>query len=279
MTQLNSKISLLRTNIAIPQDHGSWVFILSPLLIGLFAGETFSFASIALVIAAMSGFLIRQPVTAAVKSISGRRPRNDIVTAGFWIFIYGLILIASVVWMFFLNQARVIYLALPALPIFAWHLFLVSRREERKQAGVEIIATGVLALSAPAAFWIGNNNFSSSGWIIWVLTWFQSAASIVYAYQRLKQKEWKTIPDIQTRITAGHRALAYTLFNLALALFLSIKDIIPHLVWLAYLVQVIETIWGTIHPAVGAKPVKIGVRQLFISIIYTVLFILFWRYG
>jgi hypothetical protein len=25
-------------HIALPQDHGSWVFLLSPLLIGLFAG-------------------------------------------------------------------------------------------------------------------------------------------------------------------------------------------------------------------------------------------------
>lgn len=37
--------SLFIRQIALPQDHGSWVFLLSPLLIGLFAGGKFSLAA------------------------------------------------------------------------------------------------------------------------------------------------------------------------------------------------------------------------------------------
>ena len=58
--------SYLRKQIFIPQDHGSWVFIFSPLLIGLFAGGRFTIESVYLVIAAVCAFLIRQPVTMAV---------------------------------------------------------------------------------------------------------------------------------------------------------------------------------------------------------------------
>ncbi len=45
---------LFRKQIFLPQDHGSWVFILSPLLIGLFAGKHFTYASFNLVVAALA---------------------------------------------------------------------------------------------------------------------------------------------------------------------------------------------------------------------------------
>src|SRR5512134_2222532 len=76
--------NLLKKHIAIPQDHGSWVFLFSPLLIGLFAGGQWSFASLVLLLGALAAFLLRQPVTIAVKIFSGRRPRRELQAAIFW---------------------------------------------------------------------------------------------------------------------------------------------------------------------------------------------------
>jgi hypothetical protein len=267
---------LLQKHIAIPQDHGSWVFLLSPLLIGLFAGKTFSIASLALIIAAMAAFLIRQPLTVAVKVYSGRRPKSDLPAARFWLTIYGIIGLISAGALLWLGHAMLAWLAVPAVPIFAWHLWLVSKREERRQAGVEIMATGVLALSAPAAYWIAQNAYDPLGWILWILTWFQSAASIVYAYLRLEQREWRSTPKPAHRFRAGWRALAYTGFNLGLATVLGFLDLIPGLVWLAFLLQFAETLFGTVRPAIRAKPVQIGVRQLIVSSLFTLLFIVTW---
>ena len=89
------KPSYFRKQIFLPQDHGSWVFIFSPLLIGLFLGETFTLASLSLVIAALAAFLLRQPITMAVKAYAGRRPKTDLPAAAFWTVVYGgIILIA-----------------------------------------------------------------------------------------------------------------------------------------------------------------------------------------
>lgn len=274
MTKSNS---ILRTIIALPQDHGSWVFILTPLTIGLFAGESFTVASIALIIAAMAAFLIRQPVSMAVKAFSGRRSRADLPAAGFWIIVYGVILSASIALLVYSGHTVLLYLGLPAAPVFAWHLWLVSRREERRQAGIEILATGVLALAAPAAFWVGTGGYHPTGWLLWILTWFQSAASIVYAYLRLEQRQWKSFPPLSTRFRKASRALAYTIFNLVLAIGLGSSGIIPPLVWLPFLVQAGESFWGTLKPAIGVKPVAVGIRQLIVTIIFTILFILAWR--
>lgn len=268
---------LFQKHIAIPQDHGSWVFLFSPLLIGLFSGKAFNAASLALITATLAAFLLRQPLTVVVKVYSGRRPQSDLPAARFWLITYAIMGLASATGLAFLGYTMLAWLVLPAAPVFAWHLWLVSKREERRQAGIEILATGVLALSAPAAYWIGQDGYDPLGWILWILTWFQSAASIVYAYLRLEQREWRSKPELADRFRAGWRALAYTGLNLGLAATLSIAGIIPGLVWTAYLLQFAETLVGTVNPAMGAKPVQIGVRQLIISSLVTLLFILAWQ--
>ena len=267
----------LRKQIFLPQDHGSWVFILSPLLVGLFAGGRFTLASLSLVLAATAAFLIRQPITIAVKAYSGRRAKSDLPAARFWIALYGLIVMVALTGLIRAGLAYLLLLAVPGAPVFAWHLWLVSRREERRQVNVEIIATGVLSLAAPAAYWVGLGRFDSAGWWLWILVWFQTAASIVYAYLRLEQRALAEGLGGNELWTLGVGAFAYTTFNLVVVFMLSLLSILPRFLFLPYLVQWLETLWGIFHPAIKWKPTRIGIRQLVISSLWTILFILTWR--
>ena len=268
---------LLNRQIALPQDHGSWVFILSPLLIGLFAGGTFNYASLALTAAAMAAFLIRQPTAMMTKAYAGRRPRSDLPVERFWFIVYGVISLLALAELFCLKQGYIALLAVPGIPVFAWHLWLVSRRAERRQAGIEVIATGVLSLVAPAAFWVGLGQYDSSGWWLWALTWLQSAASIVYAYARLEQREQPQSPARSEKWKLGRRAFLYTSFNLAAALVLGWSQILPQWIFVPFLLQWLETVWGIENPATGWKPTRIGIRQLIVSTLWTILFIIAWR--
>lgn len=270
-----------KRQIALPQDHGSWVFILSPLLVGIFAGGAFTYATFNLFVAAMSAFLMRQPLTIMVKALSGRRPAADLPAARFWVFVYGSIAALALLGLVLEGFGYILILAVPGVPVFAWHLWLVSKRAERRQAGIEVIATGVLALTAPAAFWVGVRDYNPSGWWLWLFCWLQSAASIVYAYLRLSQRE---IPADQARakqgsewLRLGSRALIYTSFNLILSAALGIAGFIPAFTAVPFLLQWLETVWGVGRPAVGWKPTRIGVRQLIVSTLWTVLFIIVWR--
>ena len=83
-------------HIAIPSEHGAWIFLFSPLLIGLAIGGL-SKGSFPLMLAMLSAFLIRQPVTMFVKIISGRRPKNDLYASLIWFLIYGVVLLISLV--------------------------------------------------------------------------------------------------------------------------------------------------------------------------------------
>jgi hypothetical protein len=274
------KRNTFNRQIALPQDHGSWVFILSPLLVGLFAGGNFNYASFSLVIAAMAAFLLRQPMAVIVKAYSGRRPRTDLPAARFWVVVYGVTALLALAELFYLGNGYIAYLAAPGIPVFAWHLWLVSKRAERRQAGVEVIATGVLALAAPAAFWVGRGGYDRMGWWLWALTWAQTAASIVYAYVRLEQRESAAPAPGHARSEKwrmGKRAFLYTSFNLAATLLLGWTGVLPQWIFAPFLLQWAESVWGIEHPAAGWKPTRIGVRQLIVSTLWTILFIAAWR--
>jgi YwiC-like protein len=266
-----------RRHIALPQDHGSWVFLLSPLLIGLFAGSSFTIASVYLIVAAFSAFLIRQPTTIVIKVYSGRRPKRELQPALFWMALYGLVGGLTVTGLVLLGYPYLLYLAVPGLPVFAWHLYLVSKRAERRQIGVELVGSGVLALAAPAALWVSAGEPLTAGWLLWALAWFQSAASIVYAYLRLEQRSLEGLPVRAERIKMAGRALAYSGFNLAAVTIMAVASLVPALLPLPYALQFLETVRGSLNPAIGVKPTSIGIRQLIVSSLFTVLFIVTWN--
>ena len=277
MTTETKLKGLFIRHIALPQDHGSWIFLISPLLIGFFAGKNWSLASGLLTLVAFSIFLIRQPVSIAVKVYSRRRSKRDLPAAFFWINVYGLIALLGLVGLILQGFGYLLILAIPGIPVFIWHLILISRRAERRQIGIEIVGSGVLALSATAAYWVSLGIPEPLGWWLFVLTWFQSAASIVYAYLRLEQRQLSAPPDSKQSLLMGRRAILYTTFNLVAVSAFSIANILPTLLPIPYALQWGETIWGMFNPAIGAKPTAIGIRQLMISILFTILFIITWN--
>lgn len=260
----------------LPAEHGAWVFLLSPLAIGLALGGRLTSGSLSLVIAALAAFLVRQPVTIIVKALSGRRPRSELGPAGFWLAVYGLIGALAVAGMLLLGDAYILLLAIPAIPVFGWHLWLVSRRDERQQMLVEMAGGAILALAAPAAYWVGKNHYDPLGWLLWVLAWLQTAGSIIFIYLRLKQRRLVDKPGMKERFSMGIPALAFNTAVLAAVVGVSAGSLTPPLLPLAYSVQWLEVLWGVAYPAVGMKPTIIGIRQLLVSILFTIVFILSW---
>lgn len=264
-------------HIALPQDHGSWVFRSSPLLIGLFAANQWSFASLMLIISALAAFLVRQPVTILVKAYSGRRSKRELGPAWFWVGIYSVVGLLALGGLILMEFGYLLYLAIPGVPVFIWHLVLVTRRAERKQMGIELVGSGVLALSAPAAYWVGVSKPDPTGWLLFILVWLQSAASIVYAYLRLDQRSLEKILPKRELIRMGRRAILYTSFNLGLVILLSTAQFVSAWLFLPYLLQWLETMFGTFKPAIHWKPTAIGICQLIISSLFTLLFIITWH--
>jgi hypothetical protein len=263
--------SLFQKRYALPSEHGSWIWWIGPLLTGAAAAGSFSLDLIWLVFAMLAAFLFRQPAAMLVKTFSGRRPESDRAPAILWGVVYASIALTGLIVLLIHGHEILLYLAIPGIPVFAWHLWLVTRRAERGQRGVEIVGAGVLALAAPAAYWVAGGTGNQLAWILWTLTWLQSAASIVFIYLRLAQRKQTSATDVKARITAGSRTFAYHIFNLALAVFFYALDQIPALLVVAFGLMLLDAVEGILRPAAGVKPTRIGIRQLIMSSLFVVL--------
>lgn len=273
----NQPLKIFNKQIAFPSDHGSWVFLISPLLIGFFAAPRWPSEGIYLILSALSAFMIRQPILMMVKSYAGRRTRKDLPVARFWFLFYGMFGLTGLFQLSKIGHGYLLWLALPGILVFGWHLYLVRKREERHRIGVDILASGALSLAAPAAYWISVGTPDAVGWWLWGLTWFQTAASIVYAFLRLEQRALVANPSKSEKWKIGSRALIYSGFNFIAVILAGLIGWLPSWLWAAFSIQFAESIFGTLSPAIGVKPTRIGIRQLIISSIFTIVFIVVWR--
>jgi len=254
-----------RKHFALPAEHGAWIWWIGPLLIGAAAGGELSPLFVLLGLTAFFAFLLRQPATIVVKALSGRRSRDELRPALIWTAIYSVITGVGVALLVTAGQSRLLLLAIPGLLIFSWHLWLVSRRQERQRPGVEILGAGALALTAPAAYWVSGGGSDREAWLLWGLTWLQSAASIVHVHLRLEQRHLEHMPEIVSRLRMGRRSLIYNGFNQLASLALALAVWVPTLVPVAFGITFLDALEGILRPAVGARPRRIGVRQLVIS--------------
>ena len=262
-----------RKHYALPAEHGAWIWWIGPLLIGAAAGGDPNPLLLLLALTALAAFLLRQPTTIAVKALSGRRTRDELRPALIWSAIYLAFASVGILLLVMAGQARLLLLALPGVLIFSWHLWLVSRRQERQQPGVEIIAAGALALTAPAAYWISGGASDLEAWLLWGLTWLQSAASIVHVYIRLKQRHLTLVPEMDERIRMGRRSLLYNGFNQLVSIGLAGAGWVPAMVPLAFGVSSVDAVEGVLRPAVGVAPRRIGLRQLLVSSAFVLLMV------
>ena len=256
---------LWRKQLAVPAEHGSWVWLLGPLIIGLAAGGQPGFPSLVLVVAGLTAFMLRQPLTMVVKALSGRRPRHELAPALVWVGFYALVLLAALSGLVLLGFPELLFLAIPGIPVFIWHLVLIARRDERGQMGVDLVGSGVLALAAPAAFWVSGGGELQTALILWVVTWLQAAGSIVHVFLSLRWRKREQTPGRFDRWREGGRSLLYNSFNLIVVIILAAAGLAPGLLTAAFLLMLADNLITIRYPPLGVNPVRIGLRQLAVS--------------
>ena len=115
-------------------------------------------------------------MTVFAKTFSNRRAKEDRLPALFWVSVYALLALVAFVILLLADFGQLTWLLLPGSSVFIWHLYLVSRRAERGQRGIEIVGAGVLALAAPASYWVAEGTSVALAWALWGISWLQSAA-------------------------------------------------------------------------------------------------------
>lgn len=274
---MNERVLLWNKVIALPQDHGSWVFLFGPMIFGLLFIEKFTIAIFSFCAASTMFFLMRQPLSMLVKVIAGRRADKDQEIAIFWTLLYGVLGTLGFGYLVFMGQLFVVLLMLvPGVILLGYHLLQIANHNERKQKTFEMISTGMLSAIAPLVLYLDRGHFMVTDLFMWLLLWFQSAASIEYAFSALRQRAWKEVPESKVRIQNGMDALIKTGLNLIFVYLLCDKALIGKYAWIAFLPQFLEVIYSMIKPAVNAKPVAIGFRQLVVTFSFFLLLAFLW---
>jgi hypothetical protein len=277
-THPSASSRLFRKHIALPQQHGSWALWLGPLAVGAGVAGRASSALPWLILAAFGGFLLLQPLTILIKALAGRRAREDLAPALVWSAFYGAMAALGALGLAIAGHGRVVLLALAAVPVLAWQMWLVARRSERGRVGVELVGAGALALVAPAAFWVNAGGTGATGWWLWLLCWLQSAGAIVYIYLRLAHRKLAAVPAWHERLRLARRSTLYNAGNLVIVAALAAWGAVPWLAVFPFAAMLAEAVYGgLVRPAVGARPVTLGVRQMAITLVNSVLLVAAYR--
>jgi len=134
----------------------------------------------------------------------------------------------------------------------------------------------VLALSAPAAYWIGLDWMEPRGWMLWILCWILSAMSIIHVHGRLDQHRMGDA-DRGFLQRPGRRAWATNTVLMVLVVTLSAYPAAPAFLPVPFLLQWAETARAAFSVTPAPRAATIGLRQLVVSSLFTALFIIIWR--
>ena len=262
--------SPFRKHIALPQQHGSWVLWLVPLVAGIGVGGVRP-ALVWLLMASLGAFLALQPATILVKAASGRRTKDDLAPALFWLAAYGGLMGIGPAGLALTGNGWLLALATLALPTLAWQLWLVSRKAERHHLLVEMAGTAVLALAAPAVVWLDRGGPSAQGGVLWLLCALQGAASIAHVYVRLVYRRMTVAPSTAERWRLARGSLVFHALNGALVAALAMAGVVPLLTVAAFVAMLAEAVYGGMaQPCIGAKPSAIGMRQTAMALVFAV---------
>jgi hypothetical protein len=267
----------LRRAFAVPSEHGAWVWWIGPFVIGTAAGGHPGGDLVALATAALAGFLLHHPAVLAVKALSGRRSPADLGPALAWIAVYAAIAGLAVPCFVAHGHGRVLVLLVPGAIVFGVHLYLVSRRAERRRLAVDVVGAGALALAAPAAYWVSGGNRDAEPWVLWGLCWLGSAAGIANVVLRLEQRLWKERGALSARVLAGRWTLGLHAAGCAAALGCFAVGEAPLAALLPFTAMLLDAVDSTLRPGLGTRPARAGVRQAVVLATFTLLMVVAWR--
>lgn len=241
---INSKINIRQ--IALPTEHGSWGFVLEPLILALLVA--YSFPGLMLAVCAFFMFLSYQPLRILFKR------KNNKELKKYSSIIFGLyILFATVLFLITFSQVKIITLLPVGISLLLMSLYLINLYKQKNR---ELFSE----LSAPVSISILTLSILLfKGWQIEYVIAFlivllaRSIPTTFYVHTKLqmfKKKEFKnTLPIISVYIFTG------------ILLWASMFGLTPFLTFAASLMLLIRAHMGIFYTKENFKVVNFGIME------------------
>jgi hypothetical protein len=258
----------LDIRIPLPREHGAWAMLVVPLLVGISAAETFSAAFFLLAFTAFGFFLMRYPLTLAIKS----RTADARAAALRWSAIYGAITFVggAALWI-----ATRLWLLLPlgalGLASLVLYLLLVARRAEMTTLG-EWIGIAGLALGAPGAYLVATRVLNETAFALYALNVLYFGGTVSYIKFKVREQPRLGTPGagLAARLWAGRATIGYHALVVVVVVLSAFIGWVPLLIPLAFVLPMCKVVAG-----VATRPARLNIPRLgFVELGFTVAFAL-----
>jgi hypothetical protein len=256
----------------IPKEHGAWALLYGPFLLVVAASGRFEWRLLVLLAAVTGLFLAHEPLSKLVRSSRFPVSKERVLYWKGWLSLYLLTALFSglfLVWYF--RLWLLIPFGLATTLIFILHLVLVGRRKERGLWG-ELVGAAGLTSTAPATCYVLEQDWETTCWLLWLLTFLYFTSGIFYVKMRVSQ----SIKVREHRKRVSHSVAYHTCLCVGLLL-LTWFGRIPHLLFFAYVPITIRSITGLFAREEKLNIRRIGYTELAHTVLFVALFVVFWR--
>lgn len=254
----------------VPKEHGAWAMLLVPFAVGAAVSRQFGVAVPLFLIACLSLFMARYPLSLYWKGI-GKRGRDEegrrLLT---WLAVYSLTGLAALALLVAItSRALIIPLAAPLVLLLPLHLYMQRRRVERSIWG-QLMTIAGLAWVAPMSYYAAGGRFDSTAVVLWVLTFLYSGASVFYVKLKVRQR---SAAGGGGRWEQARSLASYMVFVAAALILLVVLQATPLLAPLAFVPLFYKAASASLAPKAAKSIREIGFVELGHSILFTILLV------
>jgi hypothetical protein len=233
-----------RKSLVIPNEHGSWSWLLVPFFVGAAVAGRVGVAadaallSVVLTLAGgMAAFLVRQPANAWLRIRRGRASRADEPLAAGWSLGLAGVSALCLAGLLALGRIALLWLVIPFTAILLVYLGAARLgRAGMRALWTELIGAVGLALMAPAAVIAVTGGLSGLAWAVWGLMGLQNGLGVLYVRLRLADTHGR--PANRSIVLFGHAA------GLGAVIVAGLMGWVPALVVLPFAGVLLRAIWA-----------------------------------
>ena len=244
--------------IALPSDHSTWIFLLTPFLLGIALAP--SVAGVLLGVAALSAFLVRQPLELMLSDLQHGRPDAETRTAAQIAGLFAVSAAVSLAWALIVAVHLFWPFLVVAAVLAAVQLFITLRRQ-RRIIFAQIAGAAALNSLAPAIALAGGWNLGDAV-LLWALLLAWAIPTAIYVRVRLRRSRGEAIP-VLSAVDAHVAGLTFVV-ALALAQHTSAWMVVPLALMLA------RAAYGLRPSARRTHPWLIGLQEVAFSLMLVV---------
>jgi len=242
-------------SIALPAEHGGWGFLLEPIILGLLVAP--SIRAVLIAVAAISFFLVHQPLKLAIKD--HRKKRRVLRTAWAEKFAIGYGLAGSIAFLSVLLTSPLSFV----IPLMIGSIFGLVQLIYDSQNKSRHIIPQLCGAAALASTVMAITLLSGWSWLaalmLWLLLVVRAITSILYVRARLRLEYGKTYSAALVHGTH--------VFSLLLIVTLAGRDLIPELVLIPFILLTCRAFYGLSPWRKSVQPKVVGFSELAYGII------------